>query len=152
MTRLVAEKTTARVVAAGHFEHAEARGVELPLVGLEAEEVVGVPGADLAGDPLLAEAGVEGDQAALRVEPVEGMPRFTGGAVGAIAYDAVSLFEPSVPLPDADPVGVPTAAFIETDLVLVFDHLTHTLSAAFLLVALVFVWRSFYGMRIESGK
>ena len=57
------------------------------------------------------------------------MPRFTGGAVGALAYDAVSAFEPTVPLPDADPVGVPTAAFIETDLVLVFDHLTHTLSA-----------------------
>ena len=34
-----------------------------------------------------------------------------------------------VPLPDRDPVGVPMAAFIETDLVLVFDHLTHTLSA-----------------------
>ena len=64
-----------------------------------------------------------------RVEPTEGMPRFTGGAVGALAYDAVSLFEPTVPLPDRDPVGVPTAAFIETDLVLVFDHLTHTLSA-----------------------
>jgi anthranilate synthase component 1 len=64
-----------------------------------------------------------------RVQPTEGMPRFTGGAVGALAYDAVSIFEPSVPLPEADPVGVPTAAFIETDLVLVFDHLTHTLSA-----------------------
>ena len=36
---------------------------------------------------------------------------------------------PTVPLPDRDPIGVPTAAFIETDLVLVFDHLTHTLSA-----------------------
>ena len=64
-----------------------------------------------------------------RVEPMEGMPRFTGGAVGALAYDAVILFEPTVPLPDRDPVGVPTAAFIETDLVIVFDHLTHTLSA-----------------------
>jgi anthranilate synthase component 1 len=57
------------------------------------------------------------------------MPRFTGGAVGALAYDAASAFEPTVPLPEADPVGVPRAAFIETDLVLVFDHLTHTLSA-----------------------
>jgi len=28
-----------------------------------------------------------------RVLPVEGMPRFTGGAVGAIAYDAVSAFQ-----------------------------------------------------------
>ena len=64
-----------------------------------------------------------------RVQPTEGMPRFTGGAVGALAYDAISTFETTVPLPERDPVGVPTAAFIETDLVLVFDHLTHTLSA-----------------------
>ena len=64
-----------------------------------------------------------------RVAPVEGMPRFTGGAVGVLAYDAVSAFEPTVPLPTADPVDVPMAAFIESDLVLVFDHLTHTLSA-----------------------
>ena len=64
-----------------------------------------------------------------RVVPVDGMPRFTGGAVGALAYDAISSFEPSVPLPDRDPVGVPLASYIETDLVLVFDHLTHQLSA-----------------------
>ncbi|MHB8399259.1 MAG: anthranilate synthase component I family protein [Candidatus Limnocylindrales bacterium] len=64
-----------------------------------------------------------------KVFPLEGMPRFTGGAVGALSYDAVTSFEPTVPLPAADPVGVPLASFIETDLVLVFDHLTHTLSA-----------------------
>ena len=64
-----------------------------------------------------------------RVVPVEGMPRFTGGAVGALSYDAISTFEPSVPLPDRDPVGVPLASYIETDLVIVFDHLTHQLSA-----------------------
>jgi len=64
-----------------------------------------------------------------RVLPADGMPRFNGGAVGALAYDAVSIFEPSVPLPAADPVGAPTAAFIETDLVIVFDHLTHTIAA-----------------------
>jgi len=79
-----------------------------------------------APDPLLALRSFVGRR---RVQPTEGMPRFTGGAVGALAYDAVSIFEPSVPLPDADPVGTPIAAFIETDLVLVFDHLTHTLSA-----------------------
>jgi anthranilate synthase component 1 len=64
-----------------------------------------------------------------RVVPVEGMPRFTGGAVGALSYDAISTFEPSVPRPDRDPVGVPLASYIETDLVIVFDHLTHQLSA-----------------------
>ncbi len=79
-----------------------------------------------AGDPLAA---IREFVPRRRVLPVEGMPRFTGGAVGALAYDAVSSFEPSVPMPDRDPVAVPIAAFIETDLVLVFDHLTHTLSA-----------------------
>jgi anthranilate synthase component 1 len=64
-----------------------------------------------------------------RILPKEGMPRFPGGAVGALAYDAVSIFEPTVPLPARDPIGVPMAAFQECDLVLVFDHLTHTLSA-----------------------
>src|SRR5690349_13417252 len=79
-----------------------------------------------APDPLLA---LRSFIPKRRVEPTEGMPRFTGGAVGALGYDAVSIFEPRVPLPDKDPVGTPTAAFIETDLVLVFDHLTHTISA-----------------------
>jgi anthranilate synthase component 1 len=79
-----------------------------------------------APDPLAA---IRGFVPRRRVQPTEGMPRFTGGAVGALAYDAVSAFEPTVPLPERDPVAVPTAAFIETDLVLVFDHLTHTLSA-----------------------
>ncbi|MEO6349549.1 MAG: anthranilate synthase component I family protein [Candidatus Limnocylindrales bacterium] len=64
-----------------------------------------------------------------RVAPLTDMPRFTGGAVGMLAYDSVSSFEPRVPLPKRDPVGVPLAAFMETDLVLVLDHLTHTLSA-----------------------
>ena len=79
-----------------------------------------------AADPLAA---IRAFVPRRRVQPTEGMPRFTGGAVGALAYDAISAFEPSVPLPERDPVGVPTATFIETDLVLVFDHLTHTLSA-----------------------
>ncbi|HEY7025780.1 MAG TPA: anthranilate synthase component I family protein, partial [Candidatus Limnocylindrales bacterium] len=64
-----------------------------------------------------------------RVAPLPDLPRFAGGAVGVLAYDAVSSFERTVPLPDHDPVGVPLAAFMETDLVIVIDHLTHTLSA-----------------------
>jgi anthranilate synthase component I len=79
-----------------------------------------------AADPLAA---IRAFVPRRRVEPRDGMPRFTGGAVGALAYDAVSSFEPRVPTPERDPVGTPLAAFIETDLVIVFDHLTHTLSA-----------------------
>jgi anthranilate synthase component 1 len=81
---------------------------------------------DQATDPLAA---IRGFVPRRRVQPTEGLPRFTGGAVGALAYDAISAFESSVPLPERYPVGVPIAAFIETDLVLVFDHLIHTLSA-----------------------
>jgi anthranilate synthase component I len=91
---------------------------------------------DYAPDLPVAEAPTPDPLAALRafvpkrrVLPTEGMPRFTGGAVGALGYEAISTFEPSVPRPDRDPVGVPLAAFIETDLVIVFDHLTHQLSA-----------------------
>ena len=65
-----------------------------------------------ASDPLAA---IRAFVPRRRVQPTEGMPRFTGGAVGALAYDAVCTFEPTVPLPERDPVGVPTAAFIETD-------------------------------------
>jgi len=79
-----------------------------------------------ATDPLAA---LRGFLPKRRILPGEGIPRFPGGAVGALAYDAVSCFEPTVPLPARDPIGVPIAAFQETDLVLVFDHLTHTLSA-----------------------
>ena len=57
------------------------------------------------------------------------LPRFSGGAVGVLAYDAVSAFEPTVRLPERDPVGVPLAAFMETDLLIVFDRLAQTLSA-----------------------
>ena len=69
-----------------------------------------------------------GVRAAPPVAPTDGMPRFTGGAVGALAYDAVGSLRAAVPLPAEDPVGVPLAGFLETDLVLVFDHLTQTLS------------------------
>ena len=78
-----------------------------------------------ADDPIAA---IRSFVARRRVAPLDGMPRFTGGAVGALAYDAISAFEP-VPLPARDVLGMPTAAFLETDLVMVFDHLTHTLSA-----------------------
>jgi anthranilate synthase component 1 len=99
----------------------QARPVELDRYDPELP-IATAPGAD----PLVALREFVGRR---RVAPLDGMPRFTGGAVGALAYEAASIFEPTVPLPTRDPIGVPTAAFIETDLVLVFDHLTHELSA-----------------------
>ena len=56
-----------------------------------------------------------------------GLPRFTGGAVGFLAYEAVRHFEPRVPIARDDPQGFPEALFMFVDTLLVFDHLKHTI-------------------------
>jgi len=55
-----------------------------------------------------------------------GLPRFTGGAVGYLAYDMVRHFER---LPDlaADDLGSDDAAFMLTDTVAIFDNVRHTI-------------------------
>jgi anthranilate synthase component 1 len=51
---------------------------------------------------------------------VRGLPRFTGGAVGFLAYDAVRLFE-KIPARHA-PSGVPQASFSLYKTIVAFDH------------------------------
>ncbi|MCB1095937.1 MAG: anthranilate synthase component I [Verrucomicrobiae bacterium] len=53
---------------------------------------------------------------------VDSLPVFHGGAVGYLAYDAVRYFEPSVPAPPPDQLGVPDMLFIVSDTVVIFDH------------------------------
>jgi anthranilate synthase component 1 len=59
---------------------------------------------------------------------VPDLPRFTGGAVGYLDYDAAEWFEPAVrlgrPLPDRDQAG-----FMIFDTVLAFDHVRHRILA-----------------------
>ncbi len=50
------------------------------------------------------------------------LPRFYGGAVGYLNYEAVGYFE-RLPSPKNDSLNVPESIFIFTDTVLVFDHL-----------------------------
>jgi anthranilate synthase component 1 len=61
-----------------------------------------------------------------RSPSVPDLPRFTGGAVGFLAYDAAAWFEP-VPL--AQGAGAsesqPAAGFMVFDTVLAFDHVRH---------------------------
>src|SRR5258708_6841881 len=52
------------------------------------------------------------------------LPIFHGGAVGYLAYEAVSRFE-RLPVPEKDVLGVPLAIFCFTETVLVFDRLKH---------------------------
>jgi anthranilate synthase component 1 len=56
-------------------------------------------------------------------EPVEipGLPRFVGGAVGYLGYDVVRYIE-RLPTPPPDPLGLPEALFIFTDVVLAIDN------------------------------
>jgi anthranilate synthase component 1 len=64
--------------------------------------------------------------AQFRSPHVPGLPRFTGGAVGFLGYDAVPWFEPvpmQAPTP-ADP-DVDQAGFMVFDTVLAFDHVQH---------------------------
>ena len=50
------------------------------------------------------------------------LPRFHGGAVGYLAYEAAAHFE-RLPVPARDELGLPLAVFCFTETVLVFDHL-----------------------------
>lgn len=79
---------------------------------------------------------LEGDEDPLRVVeeefervkpvPVEGLPRFVGGAVGCLAYDVVRTIER---LPDTaiDELHVPDVAFMLVDTLVIFDHAKHQL-------------------------
>ena len=56
---------------------------------------------------------------------VPGLPRFTGGAVGYLGYDAAAWFEPTVARADAGSADRDDAGFMVFDTVLAFDHVQH---------------------------
>ncbi len=57
-----------------------------------------------------------------RTERIEGLPPFTGGAVGFFSYDFVRQFE-AVPQNAKRDLDIPEAYFVFVDLVVAFDHL-----------------------------
>ena len=69
------------------------------------------------GDPMDALRAV---LAPYRPRPVPGLPRFCGGLVGYLAYDAVRFFEPTLDLP-VHP-DLPDAVFLQSDTLVAFDH------------------------------
>jgi anthranilate synthase component 1 len=58
---------------------------------------------------------------------VPGLPRFTGGAVGFVAYEYVTRIEPSVKPAGQDELGTPLLYFMLSDSLLIFDRAKQTL-------------------------
>ena len=54
--------------------------------------------------------------------------RFSGGAVGYIAYEYANRIEPTIPVPDSDDLELPLLFFMIADTVLIFDHAFQTFS------------------------
>lgn len=68
------------------------------------------------------QAELEALMAAYRPAEPGKSPVFNGGAVGYLAYDMVRFFEPTLPEPPKDELGLPDMVFMITDTVLIFDH------------------------------
>ena len=76
---------------------------------------------EFEGDPI---AELRGLLAKYRSQRVEGFPRFTGGAVGYVSYDAVRLIE-RVPNAVEDDLLTDDMLLMFFDSVLAFDNVTH---------------------------
>ncbi len=57
--------------------------------------------------------------------PSPGLPRFLGGAVGYLSYEVAASYEPSVGIPEDDPLDLPESVFLFSDTLLIFDHARH---------------------------
>jgi anthranilate synthase component I len=75
------------------------------------------------GDPLERVRTMLRSHEAVRIP---GTPRFAGGLVGWITYDAVKLFEPRVPIGGPDEHGFPDIQLMDYDLVVAFDNVRHS--------------------------
>ena len=63
--------------------------------------------------------------ASFKPVPSPALPRFFGGAVGWLGYDAVRAFE-RIPSLRPDELGLPEACFVVTDTLVIFDNLRQT--------------------------
>ncbi|KAI9019799.1 anthranilate synthase component I [Hyaloraphidium curvatum] len=77
------------------------------------------------GDPLTF---LEKELSDFKYVPVPGVPKYSGGAIGYVAYDCVQYFEPRTKRDLKDVLEIPDAVFMFCDTVVVFDHLRHTMT------------------------
>ena len=108
------------------------RGDEIDLVeegkvvaGYTTKREGGAEGRTVVRDGLEVVERVLGD---FRPVSLPGLPRFTGGAVGFIGYEFIHDVEPIVPKPAVDELGTPTMYFLVADELLIFDHVSQTIT------------------------
>src|ERR687887_363774 len=80
------------------------------------------------GDPGDPYELVEAELGRYRIAPLEGLPPFAGGAVGLFGYDLVRSAEPTVGQGNPDEVAMPDLGLMVSDLMVAFDHFTHTVT------------------------
>ncbi len=97
------------------------------------------------GDPGDPYAYAAAALAPYRQAPLPELPHFAGGAVGFFGYDLVRAVEP-LGEPNPDPLGLPDMALMLSDVVVVFDHLMHTLTV----LAHAYVERDGEGTGVEG--
>ncbi len=97
-------------------------------IGPEATRIVEKEGRDYTvptpKDPLCL---VEAEMARYRPVIMEGMPPFSGGAVGFVGHEYVHAIEPTVNKPSDRAIDLPTLYYMITDSILIFDHVRQLL-------------------------
>tara|TARA_Y100000588_G_scaffold49332_2_gene46500 strand:- start:36752 stop:38242 length:1491 start_codon:yes stop_codon:yes gene_type:complete len=79
----------------------------------------GLESLEMPADPLDL---IEKELATCQPAPTDGMPRFSGGAVGYLSYEYASCIEPTVSRPESDTLGLPMLYFLIAESVVIFDH------------------------------
>ena len=97
----------------------KACGAKLQIIELGIERQV-----EITSDPLDE---VRKLMARYQFVPRPELPRFSGGAVGFLGYEAIHFFEPKIPLAERDELQLPEMMFMITSSLLIFDHRLRTL-------------------------
>jgi anthranilate synthase component I len=95
-----------------------AETTQIRVAGRPPEEIPTPP------DPLML---IEEEMRGYQPVSLPGLPRFTGGAVGFIAYEYITRIEPTVPAAPRDELGTPLLYFMLSDSLLIFDRAKQTL-------------------------
>ncbi|HEV2812510.1 MAG TPA: anthranilate synthase component I [Solirubrobacteraceae bacterium] len=80
------------------------------------------------GDPGDPYALVEEEVGRHRQAALPDLPPFSGGAVGLFGYDLVRTVETTLGEPNPDAIGLPDLALMLSDVLVIFDHLKHTIT------------------------